>query len=102
VAWIELFFNINTPLRFLDRFTKNNGTKELTQILSKWNQAFFIPPKQEQAFLQGGTFVLDGNATIFAHYDPSTGAHAPVEQVVEIIRQQVDKKKKKKRDKVVQ
>jgi AhpC/TSA antioxidant enzyme len=92
------FFNINTPLRFLDRFTKQDGTKELGKVLSKWlsKNAFFIPPKPDQAFLQGGTFVFDGNETIFAHYDPSTGAHAPVEQVMEIMQRQVDKNKKNK------
>jgi hypothetical protein len=88
------FMDINTPLRFLDRFAKPDGTKELGQVLSRWSKAFFIPPKQDQAFLQGGTFVFSGNETIFAHYDPSTGAHAPVEQVMEIIQQQVAKNKK--------
>lgn len=46
--------------------------------------AFFIPPKQEQAFLQGGTFVFSGPSTLFAHYDPSTAAHASMDRVVEI------------------
>ena len=46
--------------------------------------AFYIPPKQSQAFLQGGTFVFQGDRTIFAHYDPSTAAHASVESVLEL------------------
>jgi hypothetical protein len=49
--------------------------------------AFYIPPKQSQALLQGGTFVFRGNETLFAHYDPSTAAHAPMERVLEIAQQ---------------
>jgi hypothetical protein len=79
------FFNPSTPFSFLDRVTKEDGLKDLGTILSKWNKAVFIPPKQEQAFNQGGTFVFDGERAVFAHYDPSTAAHAPVDRVVEVI-----------------
>lgn len=82
------FFNINTPLAFLERFTTKDGTKDLGTILSKWSKAFFIPPKQDQAFNQGGTFVFDGERTVFAHYDPSTAAHAKVEDVMAIVNSQ--------------
>jgi hypothetical protein len=50
----------------------------------KTDSAFYIPPKQSQALLQGGTFVFRGNDTLFAHYDPSTAAHASMDQVIEI------------------
>ena len=43
----ETFFSIETPMAFLDRFTKPGGTKELREVLSKWNKAFFIPPRQD-------------------------------------------------------
>ena len=82
--------------------------KDLIEVLSKWNKgeffccrhntllctldeshwnfcvstAFYIPPKQEQAFLQGGTFIFDGPDTIYAHYDESTAAHADVDEVI--------------------
>lgn len=79
----ETFFSVETPLAFLDRFTKAEGTKDLNEVLSKWNKAFFIPPKQEQAFLQGGTFVFDGPQTIYAHYDASTGAHSDIQKVID-------------------
>jgi hypothetical protein len=36
------FFNPNTPLSFLERFTKVDGTKELIQVLSKWNKGRFV------------------------------------------------------------
>jgi len=32
------FFNVNTPFAFLDRFTREDGTKELGEILSKWSR----------------------------------------------------------------
>ena len=79
------FFNINTPFAFLERFTSKDGTKDLGTILSKWSKALFIPPKQEQAFNQGGTFVFEGERTVFAHYDPSTAAHAKVNDVLDIV-----------------
>ena len=31
------FANINTPLAFLDRFTKKDGMKDLLNVLSKWS-----------------------------------------------------------------
>mmetsp|Transcript_21221 Transcript_21221/g.32463 ORF Transcript_21221/g.32463 Transcript_21221/m.32463 type:complete len:83 (+) Transcript_21221:705-953(+) len=53
-------------------------------MLTKDFTAFFIPPKQEQAFLQGGTFVFDDGKTILAHYDPSTAAHADIDYAVKL------------------
>lgn len=84
-------FNINTPFAFLDRITKKDGLKDLCQILSKWNKAIFIPPENEQAFNQGGTFVFEGERAVFAHYDPSTAAHATVDQVMEVINEELAK-----------
>lgn len=55
-------------------------------------KAFFIPPKQEQAFLQGGTFVLNGQTTLLAHYDESTAAHASLDQVMEVALESAAKK----------
>jgi AhpC/TSA antioxidant enzyme len=34
----ETFFSPGTPFAFLDRFTKRDGMKELTEVLSKWNK----------------------------------------------------------------
>lgn len=80
----ETFFSVSTPFAFLQRFTKEGGMKDLNEVLSKWNKAFFIPPKQEQAFLQGGTLVFDGPKTLFAHYDESTAAHASLPDVMKL------------------
>lgn len=83
------FFNINTPYGFLDRLRKPNGMQDLLSILSKWSKAFFIPPKGDQAFNQGGTFVFDGERPVYAHYDPSPAAHATVENVMEIVNKEL-------------
>jgi hypothetical protein len=50
--------------------------------------AIYIPPKQSQALLQGGTFVLRNQQTLYAHYDPSTAAHAPISTVLDIAMQE--------------
>jgi AhpC/TSA antioxidant enzyme len=80
----ETFFSISTPFSFLDRFKAKDGMKELLEVLSKWNQASYLPPKQSQAFNQGGTFIFNGFETVFAHYDESTGAHANVGYVKDL------------------
>lgn len=85
----ETFFSPSTPFAFLDRFTKPDGMKDLFEVLGKWNKAFFIPPKQDQAFNQGGTFVFDGLSTVFAHYDESTAAHSDLDKVIEIAKDRV-------------
>lgn len=88
----ETFFTPSTPLAFLERFTKPDGTKELLEVLSKWNKAIFVPPKQSQAFNQGGTFVFDGSTTVFAHYDESTGAHSDIKEVLGLAKERAEKK----------
>lgn len=80
----RLFLNPATPFSFLDRFTKKDGTKELKQVLSNWSKAIYIPPKMEQSFLQGGTFIFNKDHTVFAHYDPSTAAHSSIDEVITI------------------
>ena len=80
----ETFFSVSTPFAFLDRFTSKGGTKELMEVLGKWKDAVYIPPKLEQSFNQGGTFVFSKGDTVFAHYDESTGAHAKVTDVMDL------------------
>mmetsp|Transcript_31870 Transcript_31870/g.52551 ORF Transcript_31870/g.52551 Transcript_31870/m.52551 type:complete len:139 (+) Transcript_31870:534-950(+) len=81
---VETFFSPSTPLAFLDRMTRKDGMKDLMEVLSKWNKAVYLPPKQEQAFNQGGTFIFNGPKTVFAHYDESTGAHPKLAEVVDL------------------
>mmetsp|Transcript_72793 Transcript_72793/g.109810 ORF Transcript_72793/g.109810 Transcript_72793/m.109810 type:complete len:132 (+) Transcript_72793:536-931(+) len=86
----ETFLSPSTPFAFLDRFTKSGGTKELGEVLSKWSNAVYIPPKQSQAFNQGGTFVFTGDQTLFAHYDESTGAHSDIDVVIGLAKREVE------------
>jgi len=57
---------------------------DLFRVLEKWKDAVYLPPKQEQAFQQGGTFVFKGEDTVYAQYDVSTGAHVAVDDAVRI------------------
>lgn len=57
--------------------------KDLLDVLGKWKDAVYLPPKQEQAFQQGGAFIFRGDDTVFAHYDAAAGAHIEVMNVVE-------------------
>lgn len=57
--------------------------KDLLYVLGKWKDAIYLPPKQEQAFQQGGAFIFKGGDTIFAHYDAAAGAHIEVLDVVQ-------------------
>jgi len=81
------FFSIETPFAFRDRFFGSNGRtdgmKDLLDVLGKWKDAIYIPPKQEQAFQQGGVFVFKGGETAFAYYDAAAGTHMEVEKAVD-------------------
>lgn len=62
-----------------------DGAKDLQNLLGRWvERGVWVPPKQDQAFNQGGMFVLRGKEMLFAHYDPSAGAHADLERVLQI------------------
>mmetsp|Transcript_1800 Transcript_1800/g.2400 ORF Transcript_1800/g.2400 Transcript_1800/m.2400 type:complete len:148 (+) Transcript_1800:566-1009(+) len=81
------FASIETPVAFRDRiFGMNNrkdGMNDLLDVLSKWKDAIYFPPKQEQAFQQGGAFIFRGSDLLFAHYDAAAGTHVEVAKVVE-------------------
>ena len=100
--------------------------KELFSVLPKWNKgtyrrsrhielaptivccdrnsglihpfkiAVFIPPKQDQAFNQGGTFLFDGPTTVFAHFDAGTGAHSDIQTVIDMAKQRLEEAGNKK------
>jgi len=84
-----------TSFSFLHRFTTKGGMDVLFNVLSKWKDATYIPPKQSQAFNQGGTFVFTGPTTNFAHYDESTGAHA---NVIDVMKIAIDESKKRSKN----
>jgi len=76
----ETFFSAATPFAIRDRLF-NGGMKELSEVLGKWSNAVYIPPRRDQAFNQGGTFIFSKDRTVYAHYDESTGAHPDVDKV---------------------
>lgn len=86
------FFNPATPFAIKDRLFRKEGMSELNEVLGKWSGAFYIPPKTEQAFNQGGTFVFNGPRTEYAHYDEATGAHADIDYVIDLAKNVISKK----------
>jgi len=84
-----------TAFRFRDRifgslFGGSNEEKkgyeefrQLFEVLGKWKDAVYIPPKIEQSTNHGGTFIFNGDDTVFAHYDESPGTHADTFDVVD-------------------
>lgn len=77
--------NPATAFSFRDRIFKGDmGT--ILEVMGKWKDAVYIPPKGTQAFNQGGVFVLDhrNKRTVFAHYDESVGAHADMDTVFQL------------------
>lgn len=80
-------FSIETPFAFRDRFFGTNGRKDgmndLLDVLGKWKDAVYIPPKQSQALQQGGVFIFQGEDTAFAHYDAAVGTHLEVQVAID-------------------
>lgn len=74
-----------TAFRFKDRIFggKGGSMKQLFEVLGKWKDAVYIPPKIEQSTNHGGTFIFNGEDLVFAHYDESPGTHADTFEAVE-------------------
>ena len=97
------FFNVHTPQAFLRRIVAQQqsqqqqqhtaaaaaaeGTQDLLRVLQNWTRAAYVPPKPAHALLQGGTLLFCGRDTLYAHYDPSTAAHANMDRVLQLARQ---------------
>lgn len=79
------FINPATAFSFRDRIFENR-MGDIIEVLSKWKDAIYLPPKGDQAFLQGGAFVLNHvqRNTVLAHYDVSTGAHIDMDYVTSL------------------
>jgi len=70
---------------------KARGRDDLNSVVgSLLNPGIYTPlmpsgPKaMERTFVQGGTFVFDGSAELFTHFDFSSGDHADLEEVVKV------------------
>jgi len=73
------FFDPATPMSMLSRI-QNEGMGDLADIMPRWKP--WIPPKQDQAFQQGGMLVFQGEDAVFFHRDQATGDHANFEEVL--------------------
>lgn len=93
------FLSPQTAYTFRDRILgmnqNTNDLSDLFDVLSKWKDAIYIPPKMDQAFQQGGAFIFDNDEgkMVFAHYDASTGDHIAPDDFVKIA---IDISKEKK------
>ena len=79
-GWQTTFLTIDTPLSILKR-AQEDGAKDLLEATSRWRP--WLPPKSDQGLQQGGAFVFSGEALLFQHFDPSTGAHANLDEVLQ-------------------
>lgn len=77
----DTFFNPETPYAILDR-VQTGRIGDLVGALGRWKP--WIPPKLEQGYQQGGALVFDGERTLYERADPSTGAHAPLDEVLRV------------------
>ncbi|GIL78934.1 hypothetical protein Vretimale_212 [Volvox reticuliferus] len=75
------FFSVDTPLAIKRRMDEGR-TGDLEDILKRWQ--LWIPPKNDQALQQGGLFMFKGDRTVLTHYDKATGAHADLDQLMDI------------------
>ena len=76
------FFDPATPLSMLRRI-QSEGMGDLADIMPRWKP--WIPPKQDQAFQQGGMLVFKGEEAVFFHRDQATGDHASFEEVLRAV-----------------
>lgn len=78
------FFSKETPYAIWEDI-KSGKIEDLKQVMNKWTkQELWIPPKQDQAFQQGGVVVFEGDKVLYVWRDPATGAHADLDKVVHI------------------
>lgn len=75
----QTFLSWDTPLA-IKRRMDSGQTKDLQDVLSRWEP--WIPPKQDQAFQQGGVLVFEGSRLLFSHYDKATADHADLKMVL--------------------
>ena len=78
----DTFFNEATPRAILARGLADDRAEDLRAALARWRP--WIPPKLSQGLQQGGMIVFEGDRTLFAHADPSTGAHASLDEVLAV------------------
>ena len=66
----------------LPRNRQKDNAKDLLDATKRWKP--WLPPKSDQGLQQGGAFVFDGAELLLGHYDPSTGAHVKLDEVLRV------------------
>jgi len=77
----DTFFNIETPRAILKR-VQEGAADDLLRATARWKPV--IPPKLDQGMQQGGAFVFAGEELLWSHFDPSTGAHADLDEMLRV------------------
>ena len=76
----QTFMEKPTPESILKRWNKD-GAKDLLGVLKRWKP--WLPPRPDQGYQQGGSFVFRDGVATYVSYDVSTGAHAPLDDIFE-------------------
>lgn len=80
----ETFFDYNTPLSMWERI-KTGNTQDIKDVMNVWTKGpLWVPPKQDQAFQQGGVVIYKGKELVWSHYDPATSSHADFNEVIKV------------------
>ena len=80
------FFDRATPEAMWAQM-QSGKIEDLTSVLREWiGYKLWIPPKQDQAFQQGGVFVFEGDEGVFAWRDRATGDHVDFDLVLQACR----------------
>lgn len=78
------FFSKDTPYAIWDAM-KSGKIEYLKDVMKVWTKTpLWIPPKQDQAFQQGGVAVFKGSKLVWIHRDTATGAHADFSTVIDV------------------
>lgn len=79
---VATFFDRATPVSIW-AMVKDGRIEDLKEVMRVWTKyPLWIPPKQDQAFQQGGVFVFEGERLVWAWRDRATGDHADFGEVL--------------------
>ena len=57
--------------------------QHFAEILQKLQPCWRPWSRSDQGLQQGGAFVFEGDKLLFQHYDPSTGAHVDLDELLQ-------------------
>lgn len=84
----ETFFSYNTMEAIWKDIRSGRIANLRDNVMPKWIEAqksgIWNPPKRQQALQQGGMAIFHGKDLVYLWKDPSTGAHADLDEVIDI------------------